>query len=280
MPIAKNSGNDFFVRLASAASAHKSMLHKTKRHIVGTNKVKWSPPGHNANCSRFDSVNVSERDVGYRSGVPNRHSGVLIEGDEEEEIQSIERHLVIEKKKNELLRLKRENDSLVIDNVGVKVGNCVPNSVFNIDYRSLELENLRSNKSLVQRAEEQMGNLGLFAEKDQQSLASSQLDGGKINNKYSLPVNSEKLQSGADNVVSSSIKSKLIWPNSDCIQNCQIGEMCTVPNVGVEIESSAKRGSENILCRESHTVGDQNCFISKSCVAPMVGMDKESSSER
>ncbi len=29
-----------------------------------------------------------------------------------------------------------------------------------------------------------MGNLGLFDEKDHQSLASSQLEGGKINNKY------------------------------------------------------------------------------------------------
>ncbi len=56
----------------------------------------------------------------------------------------------------------------MIDNVSVKVGNCVPNSVFNVDYRALELENLRSNKSLVQIAEEQIGNLGLFAEKDQQ----------------------------------------------------------------------------------------------------------------
>ncbi len=72
---------------------------------------------------------------------------------------------MIEKKKNELLRLKREYDSLVIDNVSVKVGNCVPNNVFNVDYRALEQENLRSNKSLVQRADEQMGNLGLFAEK-------------------------------------------------------------------------------------------------------------------
>ncbi len=65
--------------------------------------------------------------------------------------------------------------------------------------------------------------------------------------------------------------------NSDCIQNCLIGEMCTVPNDGVEIGSSAEQGSEiesvNILCRESHTVGakcyedldcDQNCFISKT----------------
>ncbi len=90
--IANTSGNEFFVRLASAASAQKSMLRKTKRHIVGTKKVKWSPPGHRANCSRFDNENVSERDVGYRSGVPNRHSGDLIEGDEDEELQSIWRH--------------------------------------------------------------------------------------------------------------------------------------------------------------------------------------------
>ncbi len=129
VPITNNSGNDIFVTLASAASAHKSMLRKTKRHIVGTKKVKWSPPGHRAKCSRFDRVNVSERDMGYRSGVPNRHSGDLIEGNEEEELWSIEIHLVIEKKKNEMLRLKRENDSLLIDNVCVKVGNCVPNSV-------------------------------------------------------------------------------------------------------------------------------------------------------
>ncbi len=80
--------------------------------------------------------------------------------------------------------------------------------------------------------------------------------------------------------------------NSDCIQNCLIGEMCTVPNIGVEIESSAEWGSEivsvNILCKESHTAGakfyedldcDQNCFISETCVAPGVGVDKESSSE-
>ncbi len=213
VPIANNSGNDIFVRLACAASAHKSMLHKTKRHIVGTKKVKWSPPGHRANCSRFDSVNVSEREVGYRSGVPNRHSGDLIEGDEEE-LHSIERHLVIEKKKNELLRLKRKYDSLAIDNVSVRIANCVPNNVFDIDYGALELENLQSNKSLVQRATEQMGNLGLFAERDQQSLASSQLEGGKINNNYSLQANSEKLQSGTADVVSSSIKSKLIWPQS------------------------------------------------------------------
>ncbi len=107
-----------------------------------------------------------------------------------------------------------KHDSLVIDNVSVKVGNCVPNSIFNVDYRALEMENLRSNKSLVQRVEEQMANLGLFAEKDQQHLASFQLEGGKINNKYSLQVNSEKLQSGAEDVVSSSIKSKIIWPQS------------------------------------------------------------------
>ncbi len=63
--------------------------------------------------------------------------------------------------------------------------------------------------------------------------------------------------------------------------------MCTVPNVGVEIESSAEQGSEiesvNILCRESHTVGakfyedldcNQNFFISKTCVAPVVGWTK------
>ncbi len=81
--------------------------------------------------------------------------------------------------------------------------------------------------------------------------------------------------------------------NSDCIQNGLIGEMCTVPNIGVEIESSAEQGSEiesvNILCTASHTVGatfyedldcDQNCFISKTCVAPGVGVNKESSSER
>ncbi len=37
-------------------------------------------------------------------------------------------------------------------------------TIFDVDYRALELGYLRSNKSLVQRAEEQMGNPGLFAE--------------------------------------------------------------------------------------------------------------------
>ncbi len=56
-----------------------------------------------------------------------------------------------------------------------------------------------------------MGNLGLFAERGQERLVSFQLEGGKLNKKHSLQANSEKLQTAADDVVSPSIISKLIW---------------------------------------------------------------------
>ncbi len=84
--------------------------------------------------------------------MPNRHSGDFASVDEDRSFILTERQLVIEKKKSELLRLNRKMESLT--RYYRQVGNCVPNNVFDVDYRALELENVSSNQSLVQSAEE------------------------------------------------------------------------------------------------------------------------------
>ncbi len=58
--------------------------------------------------------------------------------------------------------------------------------------------------------------------------------------------------------------------NSDCIPNCLIGEMCTVPNVGV-VSKYSVYGKSHCRCQIYEDLDcDQNCFISKTCVAPEV----------
>ena len=139
------------------------------------------------------------------------------EESEDNELTVLEKQLAIETTRNELLKLRKANETLekecVVESKRNSNSNC---NVNNIDYRSANLEGLRSQNQLVQEVEERMSNFGLFASQD--SVCTSlpaRVSSGENQANPSVGYQSySKLVSGADDLVSASIKAKLMWPQT------------------------------------------------------------------
>ena len=149
-------------------------------------------------------------------------------GDEQDsdELLKIEKQLKVEKKKYQLLSLRKQNRDLRNDMVNEKKTDdvtCNDGYVYGqSDYlfrkpgqAQPNLNNLRSIDSLVQNVEEEMTNFGLF-EMDVPSR--HQCDRKNVNGEFAgKNENSGKekpLRSGADEIASSAIQAKLRWPQA------------------------------------------------------------------
>lgn len=215
--------------IPKCASRSKTPHKKSKStKVVSTKLSKHSPKGSrlvNVNLDKllggvvqdFDCESEGEADGDY----------VEIESDQEDELQYLERQIKIERKKKELFDLQRSNNVVQrtgADNHEVNFSrarqdngvqrideNVVNDATCNLDFRHANLDQLRGVNPLVQAVDQQMRQLGLFSGAGNQGYSADR-EGGKADNMNF--VNSGKMVSGSDEVVSASICKKLVWPQS------------------------------------------------------------------
>lgn len=144
-------------------------------------------------------------------------------------LNDLDTQLLVEQKRNQLLKLRRENvqleqasatgshDKHVSFSVAGRASD--NNQNYDIDFRTATLDQLRSSDPLVRDVEEHMSGIGLFGQGD--GHFGTQVDGqfggteaGKGHVSAQRTVCTDKLLSGADEIVTASIKSKLVWPQS------------------------------------------------------------------
>ncbi len=198
-------------------------------HVQKAKKVRFSPNGvqrgrHGVTkkshkiqviSSDDDSEEITyDKDYDSDSSVGSNNN-VMDSSVDDSEMVKIERELLLEKKKYELLALKKQNRDMQngMPYKGTQSDEACVYGQSDFSYRDPgqpkpNLSHLRSIDSLVQNVEEEMTSYGLF------DTGTQDLQHKNVNGELNGKGKERGLKSGADEIASTSIQSRLRWPQS------------------------------------------------------------------